>query len=261
MMEPLRAFHVDRLQVEIHASKSDLGQAAAERAAWLIRGAIEERGRARIIIGTGPSQNEVIASLVRAQGVDWSRVEAFHMDEYAGMPRSHPASFRRWLKEHFVDIVHPGSAHWLNGDAGDLGLEQQRYATEITSAPIDVCFLGFGENGHIAFNDPHVADFSDPVLVKVVEMDERCRRQQVGEGHFPDLESVPRQALTLTCPALLMARHVICSVPDRRKAEAVRNALEGPIAPVCPASAVRNHPDARLYLEPEAASLLSACLV
>jgi glucosamine-6-phosphate deaminase len=254
----LRAFAIDRLAVEVYASKAELGRGAAARAASLLIDAITQRGRARIIVGTGPSQNETIAALTETPAIDWKRVDVFHMDEYVGLPAGHPASFRRWLKEHLVERVNPGAVHYLNGDAADAAVEAASYAAELARAPIDVCFVGFGENGHIAFNDPHVADFRDPAAVKVVEMDERCRLQQVGEGHFPRVQAVPRFALTLTCPALLAAAHLICSVPDRRKAEAVRNALEGPVAALCPASVVRTHPDVVLYLEPESASLLRA---
>ena len=248
---PVDSFQVGRLHVEIQHSKEALGRAAAERAAALMRGAIRERGRARIIVGTGPSQDEVIGALVAAPDLDWARVEVFHMDEYVGLPAEHPASFRRWLKTHVAGIVRPGVVHYLDESVAGA------YAELLAAAPVDVCFIGFGENGHIAFNDPHAADFNDPVLVKRVALDERCRRQQVGEGHFASLSDVPPEAVTLTCPALMSAAHLICSVPDRRKAEAVKNALEGPITPSCPASLVRTHPDARLYLDPESAALLS----
>jgi glucosamine-6-phosphate deaminase len=255
---PLSKFQVDALSVEVHASKLDLGRAAADRAATLIRKAVCLCGRARIIIGTGPSQDEVIGVLTNRPDLDWRAIEVFHMDEYVGLPASHPASFRRWLKEHVADVVRPGAVHYLEGDAPDVEKEQRRYAALLEQAPVDISFLGFGENGHIAFNDPHAADFADPVLVKTVAMDERCRMQQVNEGHFPNLAAVPQNALTLTCPALLGAEHLICSVPDRRKAEAVRNALEEPIAPACPASVVRKHRDAWLFLEPESATLMKS---
>jgi glucosamine-6-phosphate deaminase len=250
-------FQVDNLSVEIHYSKPALGAAAANRAASFIQDAISRLRRARIIVGTGPSQNEVIDSLVHTAGIDWQAVEVFHMDEYTGMPMSHPASFGLWLKTHLAGLVHPGKVHYLDGTAPDPEAECRRYAELLAAGPVDVCFAGFGENGHIAFNDPGVADFDDPVLVKRVVLDERCRMQQVGEGHFADLDSAPREAMTLTCPALLASRHIICSVPDRRKAEAVRDAVEGPISIACPASAVRRHPGAFLFLEPNSAALLS----
>jgi len=248
----VKNFQVDLLAVEVHPGKVELGRAAAARAAAAIRAS----RRPRLIVGTGPSQNEVWDALTAMPDVEWGRVEVFHMDEYVGLPATHPASFRRWLKERVADVVHPAAVHYLNGDAADLDAEQRRYAALLAEAPMTVCFIGFGENGHIAFNDPHVADFNDPLAVKVVEMDERCRLQQVGEGHFPNLAAVPARALTLTCPTLLGAECLVCSVPDRRKAEAVRNALEGPVTTACPASAVRRHPHATLYLEPDSASLL-----
>jgi glucosamine-6-phosphate deaminase len=184
-------------------------------------------------------------------------MEIFHMDEYMGMPITHPASFRRWLNEHLVEFVNPGHVHYLAGDAPDIDGECERYGHLLRSAPIDLCIIGFGENGHIAFNDPHVADFDDPLAVKRVTLDERCRRQQWGEGQFPTLEAVPREAITVTCPVLMSTEYVIGCVPERRKAEAVRNALEGPITNRCPASGVRLHPRAALFFDIESASLLS----
>jgi glucosamine-6-phosphate deaminase len=253
----VRKHAVDRLQVEVHPSKDELGAAAARRAADRVRQAIADRGRARLIIGTGPSQNEVIASFMASE-IDWPRVEAFHMDEYVGISAGHPASFRHWLRERVANAAPLRAVHYLEGDASDVERECLRYAELLAEAPIDVCFIGFGENGHIAFNDPHVADFADPVAVKQVEMDRQCRAQQVGEGHFPSMDDVPRHALTLTCPTLFAARTLVCSVPDRRKAEAVRAALHGPVATACPASIVRTHPDAALFLEPGSASLLGS---
>ncbi len=240
----------------IFEKKRDMGAAAAREAAQRIEHGIDRRGRARIIIGTGNSQDEVIDELTRCP-IDFSAVEAFHMDEYVGMSDSHPASFHRWLRMRFADVVHPMQTHYMNGDADDLDQECLRYGKLLNSAPIDVCFIGFGENGHIAFNDPHVAEFNDRKKVKRVAMDERCRQQQVGEGHFPSLEAAPREAITLTCPALMSAEHLICCVPDRRKAEAVRNAIEGPLTTDCPASIVLRHASASVYLDVNSASLLS----
>jgi len=246
-----------RLVVRICESKVRLGIAASAQAAAIIKRILKERGSTRIIIGTGPSQNEVIESLTQYPGIDWQRVELFHMDEYVGISASHPASFRRWLKEHVVERVHPGKVHYLAGDAANLVEECRRYSSLLTAGPIDISFLGFGENGHIAFNDPHVAVRDDPYLVKRVTTDQACRRQQVNEGHFPDLASVPPDALTLTCPALLAAEYLICSVPEKRKARAVQRALEGPISTDTPASLVRTHPRTYVYLDRESASMLS----
>jgi len=253
---PLREFQVDKARVYVYQTKQATSEAAALEASSLLRSALAQRAWPRIIVGTGNSQDEMVNTLVQVPGLDWPRIEVFHMDEYVGMSAEHPASFRGWLKTHLVDIVHPGKVHYLEGDAPDLLQECARYAELLHSAPIDICFIGFGENGHIAFNDPGVADFDDPLPVKRVTMDELCRRQQVGEGHFPGFEAMPREALTLTCPELLRARHLICTVPERRKAEAVRDALVGPISEACPSSLVRTHPSAAIYLDADSASLL-----
>ncbi len=182
------------------------------------------------MVATGNSQVQFIAELVSCPDIDWKRVEIFHMDEYVGLAPDHPASFRHWIKTHLADKVHPARVHYLAADAPDLEAEIWRYAELLLAAPIHLAFVGFGENGHISFNDPPIADFDDPRTVKRVALDKACRLQQVGEGHFPDLSSVPKEALTVTCPGLFRARAWICCVPDTRKAEAVRNALEGPIS-------------------------------
>lgn len=256
MASPTGIFQVDGVRVMVSPSKLDMGEAAAQHGAAILREVVQRRGRARIIVGTGPSQQETIAALAAAPDVDWTKVEIFHMDEYVAMPASHPASFRRWLKTHLADRVNALRVNYLDGAERDLDGECLRYADLLRAEPIDIAFLGFGENGHIAFNDPHVADFHDPLIVKRVELDDRCRMQQVGEGHFPDLSHVPKEAVTITCPALMDARHLICSVPDRRKAEAVRNALKGPVDETCPASLIRRHASAWVFLDEAAASLL-----
>lgn len=253
---PLRDFQVDKARVYVYPTKLDTSEAAAGEAASILRSALAGIGSARIIVGTGNSQDDMIGALVQTPDLDWKQVEVFHMDEYVGMSEEHPASFHRWLRTRLVDRVHPGKVNYLDGDAADLEEECRRYAAMLHSAPIDICFLGFGENGHIAFNDPGVANFHDPLAVKRVTMDERCRRQQVGEGHFPTLDDMPKEALTLTCPELFRARHLICTVPEQRKAGAVKNALTGPIAEICPSSLVRTHPAASVYLDGESASLL-----
>lgn len=245
------------MTVEIFPDIRSLAAAAAARAASLIREAIGLRGEARILVATGNSQMQFIDVLAGAPGIDWSAVTIFHLDEYAGIAADHPASFRLWVKTRLADRVHARVAHYLHGDAQDLQQEANRYAKLIEEAPIDIAFAGFGENGHIAFNDPPVADFSDPVSVKLVTLEEASRRQQVGEGHFPDLDSVPRQALTLTCPAILRAEAWVCCVPELRKAKAVQCSLEGPVSTACPASLIQKHPRAYLYLDKDSASLLS----
>jgi glucosamine-6-phosphate deaminase len=202
-------------------------------------------------------QDRLIHWLTRQAVIDWKAVEVVHMDEYVGMPMTHSASFRRWLKTHLADVVPAGMFHYLAGDAEDLDAEIERYASKLAMAPIDLCFIGFGENGHIAFNDPHEADFDDPRPIKRVKLDEKCRLQQVGEGHFPNLDAAPREALTLTCPTLMSAATLIAVVPERRKAEAVRGALEGPLTPQCPASLVLTHPSVTIYLDKDSASLLT----
>lgn len=254
---PLKAFQVGRARIEIYPSKASLGAAAAAQGVELIRTAIAQQGHARIIIATGNSQDDMIAALVQSPAIDWKCVEVFHMDEYLGISADHPASFRRWLKDRVIQQVSPGQFHLLQGDAIDIAKEIRSYQSALTEAPINVCFLGIGENGHIAFNDPHIADFHDPEIAKVVTLDERCRKQQVGEGHFRTLEDVPRQAITLTCTGLMRSENLICCVPEARKAEAVRNALEGEIATSCPGSLLRTHPHATIYLDRDSAARLS----
>ena len=214
------------------------------------------RGRARIILATGNSQLDMIGALVQISGVPWKSVEVFHMDEYVGMPDTHLSSFRFWIRTRVEDLVHPGVVQYLAGDAEDSEEEMERYSQLLNAAPIDLAFVGFGENGHIAFNDPHVADFEDRKTVKRVLIDQASQRQQAGEGHFDKPASVPRDAFTITCPGLFRAGAWICCVPDLRKAQAVRDALHGPISTACPSSLVRRHPSATVYLDTDSKSLL-----
>lgn len=253
---PTRIF--DRLEARVFPDKNALGRAAAGCAVRIINHSIEQRGVARIIIATGPSQDEVVAALVSDRSLDWNRVIAFHMDEYVGIAPAHPASFRHWLKTRVADVVHPGAVNYLNGDAADADAEAGRYGALLRESTIDLCMVGFGENGHIAFNDPPAADFTDPLTVKRVELDRACRNQQVGEGHFSTLDAVPREALTITCSTIMQCANLVCCVPDARKATAVQAALEGPIATACPASVVRRHPHAWLFLDHSSARLLDA---
>jgi glucosamine-6-phosphate deaminase len=252
-----REFVSGQARVLIFDTKDTMGHAAAVHAAGLIADAVRQRGNARIIVGTGSSQDRMIHWLVNQPSIDWSKLDVFHMDEYVGMAADHPASFRRWLRTHVAAFASAARYHYLAGDAPDVDAEIRRYADALAAKPIDVCFIGFGENGHIAFNDPHEADFADPKAIKRVVLDEKCRMQQVGEGHFKSLADAPPEALTLTCPTLMSARHIIACVPEKRKAQAVRDALEGPLTTKCPASRVTRHPSAMIYLDADSASLLT----
>ena len=244
------------MKIHKHATNEETSRVAALEAATLIREAIADHGKARIVVSTGNSQLHFIEALTSLSDVPWPQVEAFHLDEYVGMSPEHPASFRLWLRKRLAEKVPLLAMRYLNGDAPDIAAECARYGALLDAEPIDVGFIGIGENGHIAFNDPPVADFHDPYTVKRVALDEACRRQQVGEGHFASLETAPGDALTVTCSAILGFRHVICVVPEGRKAEAVRNTLNGPISTACPASALREHPYTALYLDSESAALI-----
>jgi glucosamine-6-phosphate deaminase len=254
---PVKSFKVEQLPVRSFATLADMAAAAAEDAAQVLITAIRQRGQARAIIATGNSQDAFLENLTRYPGIDWSKVELFHMDEYLGMPMTHRASFRKYLKERVFDRVRPGGAHYLEGDALEPLQAIRAYAAALASAPVDLCCLGIGENGHIAFNDPAVADFADPEPIKIVKLDEKCRRQQVGEGHFPNLDAVPTYAITLTIPTLCKVGRMIAVVPEKRKAEAVKGSLEGPIATSCPGSWLRRQAHAALYLDADSSSLLT----
>ena len=243
------------MNVVICRDAKELGRRAAEEAAGRIRRAVHERGRARIIVATGASQFEVLAALVAVPGVDWPKVAGFHLDEYLGLPVSHPASFRRYLKERLVDRVPIGTFHYIDGEL-EPEAECRRVGELIAAEAIDVALVGIGENGHLAFNDPP-ADFQTGQPYLVVELDEACRRQQLGEGWFPTFDDVPRRAISMSVRQIMKSRAIVCSVPDRRKAEAVRAAVEGAVTPLAPASVLQQHPQAALYLDPPAASLLS----
>lgn len=244
----------EKLRVEIHPDRAALGAAAALRAAALLRAALARQNHARFVVASAPSQTELIAHLAAAPDLDWSRIAIFHLDEYIGLPPSHPASFRAWQHLHLLSKIKPAAFHGIQGDHPNPAAACARYADLLAAAPIDLICLGIGENGHLAFNDPHAAHFQDPLPVKCVALDEACRRQQVQDRCFPDLASVPLQAITLTCPTLYSGAALLCAVPGPRKAPAVRAALLGPLAPTCPASLLRQHPNAVLYLDPESAA-------
>ncbi len=244
------------MNVEIFSTKEELGEAAAAHAAKVIQSAVEKHGMARVIAATGNSQLDFIQALAWHREVAWEQVEVFHMDEYVGSSDTHPASFRLWIKQRIEKTMPIARVHYLQADANDLESEIRRYSDLLAERPADVAFVGFGENGHIAFNEPGVANFNDPLRVKLIELDEASRQQQTGEGHFPTLQDVPLRALTLTCSQLFSAAAWICCVPEKRKAAAVKMALQGPVSTACPASVVQRHSNARVFLDSDSASLL-----
>jgi glucosamine-6-phosphate deaminase len=250
-------------EIEIHETRAAMGAAAARHFVSRLETALQKKERARIILGCAPSQNEFFAGLVqeaRANPALWKRVDVFHMDDYVGLSESHPESFRAYLRKHLLDHVEVAEFHLIGGDAASPYEEAHRYARLLAAAPIDVISMGIGENGHIAFNDPPVADFNDPVWVKVVEMDGACRQQQVNDGCFPDLASVPKLALTITLPVFTRATSLCCVVPHPRKAPAVRRALLDPIGTECPGTLLRTHADARLFLDLDSSAEYRAAL-
>jgi glucosamine-6-phosphate deaminase len=239
-----------------HPDVSAMSRAAADQAAALMRAAVRERGVANVMFATGNSQLRFLDALVTdTPDVPWADTVVFHMDEYVGVGPDHPAGFQKYIRERIVDRTAPRSAYYVEG-LGDAEAECTRYTDLLRAHPLDLCCLGIGENGHLAFNDPPVADFDDPLDVKVVELDTACRQQQINEGHFPDLASMPTHAITVTIPALLRAAQVLAIVPEERKAEPVRAALTGPISTACPASALRTIDHATVHLEPASARLL-----
>jgi len=256
-MHMARTFVTDKMRVRVYDSNETMGAAAARDLAALLRDGAASGDDISIILATGNSQLSFMAALRARPDIPWDKITVFHMDEYSGMSAQHPASFRRFLREKLVDVVHPRAFHGLAGDAPDRGVEIARYTALLQQHRPIACVLGMGENGHLAFNDPP-ADFQTRQLLAVVTLDGVCRRQQVGEGHFATMDDVPRQAITLTVPALLAPPHVLAIVPETRKARAVQQALEGPVTPACPASILRTKPHVRLYLDQDAAALLHA---
>lgn len=252
----MRKFKIENLEVEVYATQKEMASFAAESVAQYLNSVLERQGKASVILASAASQILFLQELTKKR-VDWARITFFHMDEYLGISEKHPASFRKFLKDRVLSKIKPAEFHFIQGDALEPITECQRYAQLLTRAPVELCCCGVGENGHIAFNDPPVANFHDPLLVKIVKLDEACRRQQVGEGAFPDINSVPQYAITLTVPALLSAKRIVCVCPETRKATAVKNMLGGEISTSCPASILRIHPNATLYLDSDSASLLS----
>ncbi len=245
--------------LKVFSDKTALSEAAAAHATIAIRSAIAERGQARIIAATAASQIEFLAALTRASEIEWTKVGVFHLDEYIGLPVTHPGSFRKMLLEQLVRKTGIVNYHLLDGDATDPAEVAHRVGRELASAPIDIAFLGIGENGHIAFNDPP-ADFDTEEPYIIVGLDDACRQQQVGEAWFADISQVPKQALSMSVCQILKAKEILAVVPDSRKAAAVKLCFEGEISPMAPASILRKHPTATVYLDKHSASLLSPAL-
>ena len=241
------------ISISVSSTPEELGKKAAAKIAELLRDAIVKKGHARMILSTGQSQFETLAALVK-EDVDWSKVEMFHLDEYVALPESHGASFRKYLKERFVSKVNLKAAYFVNGE-GDVERNIEELTKELTKDEVDVGVIGIGENGHIAFNDPP-ADFDTDKAYKVVNLDERCRMQQVGEGWFRTFDDVPKQAITM-CPKQIMAcRHIVTAVPHCVKAEAIYNTITKPVTPDVPATLMKTHPDWNLFIDSDSASLL-----
>lgn len=242
------------MDIRVFDDKNALGQAAADQAASAIRKAILERGHARIVVATAASQKEFLEALTTAPGIDWPSVEAFHLDEYIGLPISHPGSFRKMLLEQLINKTGIGKYHLLDGDS-DPDAVVARASAALASAPVDIAFLGIGENGHLAFNDPP-ADFETEKPYLIVKLDEACRRQQVGEAWFSDVSQVPQRAISMSVRQIMKIKELIAVVPGPRKAEAIKACFNGEISPMAPASILRNHPHATVYLDQASAALL-----
>ncbi len=244
------------MKVTVHETRAAMGRQAAADGADRIRTALAARGSAAIILATGTSQYEMLQNLVRAEGIDWSKVDVFHLDEYIGLADSHPASFRRFLRERFLERIPcaPARFYTIDGSA-DPCSECRKLGELIGACTVDVAFVGIGENGHLAFNDPP-ADFDTREAFIVVKLDEACRRQQLGEGWFPSLDEVPRRAISMSISAIMDAERIICTVPDSRKAAVTAQAVEGPVTPDLPASILQTHADCRLHLDTRGASCL-----
>lgn len=243
------------MQVKTYVDRQTMSRAAARHAAQILDDVIAAKGRARIVAATGASQIEFLDALVTAPGIDWARVEMFHLDEYVGLPIDHPASFRRYLLERLIRPTAMGAYHLLDGERDALRVVEEA-GRAIALAPIDVAFVGIGENGHLAFNDPP-ADFATERPYLVVTLDDACRRQQVGEGWFASVDEVPAQAISMSVRQILKAGTILCVVPDARKAQAVQACLEGDVSPMAPASILQTHPDTTIYLDRASAQKLT----
>ncbi len=246
----------DQLRVEIYDTRDEMGAQAGKRSADILRKLLCEQEEVNVIFAAAPSQNETLEALKGQPDIDWGRVNAFHMDEYVGLAADAPQGFGNFLREHIFSHLPFKSVHYLDCEASDTDAECERYAALLRQHPVDLVLLGIGENGHIAFNDPHVADFSDPLVVKRVDLDDVCRNQQVNDGCFRSIDEVPKYALTLTIPTLVAAPHLVCTVPAKTKAWAVARTVNGEIGEECPATAMRMHPDTVMFCDVDSGSEL-----
>ncbi len=253
---PTKTFQADALSVRVYASQADLSQDVARITQAYLQETLAAKGSVAAILATGNSQIKFLEELVRLGGVDWSKITLFHMDEYLGIDAGHKASFRRYMRERVEARVKPRAFHYLEGDTLLPMDECDRYTNLLRAQPIDLCCLGIGENGHLAFNDPPVANFEDKRSVAIAKLDQACRLQQVGEGHFVNMEAVPQYALTLTIPMLCAAKKMLCIAPEKRKAQAVKAALQGPVSTACPASILRRQSHATMFVDADSTSLL-----
>ena len=255
-MSTVKEFYADKLLVKIYDSRDTMGKDAAVEVIAKIKELLSKKEEISMIFAAAPSQNEFLAALVADEDISWERVTAFHMDEYIGLDKNAPQAFGNFLRERIFDKVPFKAVHFLDGNAEDIEKECKRYGQLLEDAKVDVVCMGIGENGHIAFNDPPVADFKDGHLVKMVELDDTCRMQQVNDGCFATKNLVPTHALTLTIPALMAGKNLFCMVPAKTKAQAVKNTVHGEISEACPASILRTRENAILYLDPDSSSML-----
>lgn len=253
---PVKTVRVDALSVRVYDSEATMAQDVAQRAQTYLQNLLTQQESAAVLLATGNSQIEFLEALIARGGVDWSKITLFHLDEYLGIDAEHPASFRRYMRDRVENRVHPAVFHYIEGDTMQPLDECDRYSQLLRSQPIDLCCLGLGENGHLAFNEPSLASFNETRLIKLVKLDKKTRQQQVNEGHFPNLEAVPQYAFTLTIPTICTAKQIFCLAPEKRKASAVKNMLTGEISSAIPASALRQQTQATLFLDTDSASLL-----
>jgi len=249
---PVKELTKDKLSIKVFETSDLMGEAAAIYVSGTLKKSISEKGSSNLILATGASQFSFLEHL-QLEEIEWQKITVFHLDEYNGMPETHPASFRKYLKERILDKVKPREVHYINGDSQDAAVEIERYENLLLDHEIDVACIGIGENGHLAFNDPPVADFNDKRLVKIVELDSSCRFQQLNEGWFKTIDEVPKEAITLTITAIMNSKVISCVVPDERKSEAVYNTLNMELSEKCPATILRTHTNATLFLDKSSA--------